>query len=154
LPNTKHLLKGIKMTRTPIDVQKLTQRKVTVPLIMIVALVIFGFRFNNITVGYFSDFFMLKAVAEEQFKTIAKSVKSNAALITGHIRTYELNENAKAMGRVEDEIFNLELYIADNGQNDITRDRLRDLKGDKNRLTRVRACIVRNAPDEECGDII
>jgi hypothetical protein len=136
-----------------IDIEKLTQRKVTMPIIFIVALVVFGFRADNLTIGYLSEFFMERAVAEEQFKQIQISVKANATLISGHIRTYELNENAKESSRVEAEIFNLNLYVSANGANQITNDRLRGLNAETSRLKRVRACIVRNKLDENCGDI-
>lgn len=142
------------MQKKPINLEMLTQRKVTMPAIFIVALVVFGFRADSLTVGYLSEFFMPRAVAEDQFKSISKSVKANATLITGHIRTYELNENAKETRKVQDEIFNLELYVADNGHNELTRDRGRDLNNAIGRLERQRACIIRNDPAENCGDIV
>lgn len=136
-----------------IDIEKLTRRKVTMPLIFIVALVVFGFRADNLTIGYLSEFFMERAVAEEQFQQIQVSVKANATLISGHIRTYELNENAKESSRVEAEIFNLNLYVSANGANQITNDRLLSLNAETARLKRVRECIIRNDPNENCGDI-
>lgn len=143
------------MTRDkPIDVQKLTQRKVTVPLIMVVGLVVIGFKADNITVAYLDDFFIRKAVAEEQYEEIKEQVAANATLITGHIRTYELNENADRSQTVQDKLYDLELYVAANGENELTRSRERDLRAELARLGRIRACIVRNEPDEECSEII
>ncbi len=142
------------MTRKPLDIEKLTQRKVTVPVIMVIAFIALGWKFDHITVDYLDDFFMTKAVAEEQFESINKQLGANASLITGHIRTYELNENAKQSQRVQDQIYELELYIAANGENDLTRTRNRDLAASLGRLGRVRACIIRNDDDENCDAII
>lgn len=142
------------MTRKPLDIEKFTQRKVTVPVIMVIAFVVFGWKFDHITVDYLDDFFMTKAVAEEQFKVISQQVGANATLISGHIRTYELNENAKSSTLVQDQIYMLELYISANGENDLTRTRQRDLAASLARLARVRACIVRNDDEENCGAII
>jgi len=142
------------MPRKPIDIEKFTQRKVTVPVIMVLGLIVLGWKFDGITVDYLDDFFMTKAVAEEQFKVISLQVGANATLISGHIRTYELNENAKSSTLVQDQIYMLELYISANGENDLTRTRQRDLDASLARLGRVRACIVRNDDDENCTAII
>lgn len=143
------------MTATkPIDVQKLTQRKVTVPLVMLIGVLVLGWRADGITVDYLDDFFILKAEADEQYTSISKQVQANATLISGHIRTYELNENAKATRGVEDKIYDLELYVAANGVSELTRNRTRDLDAELNRLGRVRACIIRNIENENCTAII
>lgn len=138
----------------PIDIQKLTQRKVTVPIIMIVALAVFVYRADNLTVGYLSEFFLEKAVAENQYKEITGQLAANTILITGHIRTYELNENAKETRRVKDHMYDLDLYIAANGENELTRTRVHELDEELDRLERVRKCIVRNDPNENCAAVI
>lgn len=142
------------MPRKPIDIEKFTQRKVTVPVIMVIGLVVLGWKFDGLTVDYLDDFFMTKAVAEEQFKVISEAVGANATLISGHIRTYELNENAKNHQLVQDQIYELQLYVSANGENDLTRTRQRDLDASLSRLGRVRACIVRNDDAENCDAII
>lgn len=140
--------------KKPIELDKLTQRRVTVPLIMILGVLVLGWRADSLTVGYLSEFFLTKAIAEEQYASISKQVAANAILITGHIRTYELNENARDTNRVQDSIYDLELYVSANGENDLTRNRKRDLNNTLTRLGRVRACIIRNAPNENCSSII
>ena len=142
------------MPRKPLDIEKLTQRKVTVPVIMVIGLVVLGWKFDGMTVDYLDDFFMTKAVAEEQFKVISEQVGANATLISGHIRTYELNENAKNHQLVQDQIYELQLYVSANGENDLTRTRQRDLDASLARLGRVRNCIVRNDDEENCDAII
>lgn len=142
------------MASKPIDVQKLTQRKVTVPLVLLLGVAVVGFRFNGITVGYLDNFFITKAVAEEQYKELSEQLASNTQIITAHIRTYELNENAKDMRRTEDHMYDLDLYIAANGENQLTRTRKRDLGAELARLKRVRACIVRNDSNENCAAVI
>lgn len=137
-----------------IDIQKLTQRRVTVPLIMVVGLFVLGWKADHLTIGYLDDFFITNAVAEEQYREITEQLAANTKLITGHIRTYELNENAKDTRRTEDHIYDLDLYIAANGENQLTRTRKRDLSAELTRLKRVRACIVRNDPNENCAAVI
>lgn len=155
MQSTKLLTKGRSVsTRNPIDVQKLTQRRVTVPAIMIVGLVVLGFKADNLTIGYLDDFFLTKAVAEEQYESITEQVAANTTLLTGHIRTYELNENAKDTRRVEDQLYDLELYVAANGTNDLATQRKRDLDRELSRLTRVRACIIRHDPNVNCAAVI
>ena len=141
-------------TRNPIDVQKLTQRKVTVPAIMIVGLVVLGFKADNLTIGYLDNFFVTDVVAEELYDGLTEQVAANTTLLTGHIRTYELNENAKDTRRAQDQLYDLELYVAANGTNDLATQRKRDLDRELSRLTRVRACIVRHDPNVNCAAVI
>ena len=138
----------------PLDLEKLTQRKVTMPAILIVGLVVLGFNANKLTVAYLSDFFITKAYAEEEYEQIKTQVAANATLITSHIKTYELNENAKETRRISDALYDLELYVAANGENQLTMTRKRDLAAELARLGRQRACIVRNDPDEDCSATI
>ena len=142
------------MTLKPLDIEKLTRRKVTVPLVMVVGLVILGFKADNLTVGYLEEFFVRKAEAEEHYYEISEQLAANTKLITQHIRTYELNENAKDTTRVQDQIYDLELYVAANGLNELAQQRKRDLTASLARLTRVRSCILRNVPNENCTAII
>ena len=142
------------MTLKPLDIEKLTRRKVTVPLVMVVGLVILGFKADNLTVGYLEEFFVRKAEAEEHYHEISEQLAANTKLITQHIRTYELNENAKDTTRVQDQIYDLELYVAANGLNELAQQRKRDLDASLARLTRVRTCILRNNPNENCTAII
>ena len=142
------------MTGKAIDVQKLTQRRITMPAILVVGLVVLGWRADSLTVDYLDDFFITRAVAEEQYEGISKQVAQNATLITGHIRTYELNENARDTRAVQEKLADLELYVAANGTNAIVTTRRTELQGELGRLGRVRACIIRNDPDENCINTI
>lgn len=142
------------MSGKPITLETLKQTKVTLPLIMVVGLVVLGFKADNLTVSYLGEFFLEKAVAEEQYEQITQAVESNAKLITGHIRTYELNENARDTRAVQEKLSDLELYVAANGVNPIVTDRRAELQRELGRLGRVRACVIRNDPDENCINTI
>ena len=109
------------MTGKAIDVQKLTQRRITMPAILVVGLVVLGWRADSLTVDYLDDFFITRAVAEEQYEGISKQVAQNATLITGHIRTYELNENARDIARQD----HLENVIPENRNHRMLDGRLR-----------------------------
>jgi len=133
------------MSGKPIDYSKLKETKVTLPIIGVIALVIFGWKFDGITVDYLDDFFLSKALAEEQYTVITEQVTETRTLIVTHLNEYKLNENAKATAGVSDQLYNLELYVAANGASDLTSNRQRDLANTLSKLGRQRACIIRNA---------
>ncbi len=129
----------------PVDWQKLKDTKVTLPAIAIIALVVVGFKINGWTVDYFGQFFLSKALAEEQYTVITEQVTETRTLIVTHLNEYKLNENAKSTANTADQLYNLELYVAANGASDLTTTRKRDLGNTLARLGRQRACIIRNA---------
>jgi hypothetical protein len=140
------------MTR-PIDVEKLTQRKVTVPLVLLGGILVLGWRADGLTVDYLDDFFITKAVAEEQFEQISKQVETNTDLIVQHVGEYKLNENASRMSRIESQLYDLEFHVEQNGETELTRDRKKALTSELQRLGRVRSCIVRNQHKSE-GELV
>ncbi len=113
------------MTRT-IDYSKLKETKVTLPIIGVIALVVLGWKFDGITVGYLEQFFLSKAVAEEQYTVITEQVTETRTLIVTHLNEYKLNENAKSTASTSDQLYNLELYVAANGASDLRPGRLSD----------------------------
>ena len=124
------------------------------PVIMIAGLITFVWRLDNITIDYLDDFFITVAVAEELYGGLTEQVAANTTLLTGHSRTYELNENAKDTRRVTDQLYDLELYVAVNGTSELATKRKRNLDHEVTRLERVRACILRNDPNENCAAVI
>ena len=132
------------MVMRPIDIQKFTQRKVTIPIIMVIGILVLGWRADGITVDYLDNFFILRGEATEQFAVISKQVESNAQLIVAHIGEYKLNENASQIAVIENQLYELEFHVAQNGESDLTRDRKQDLMARLNRLGRVRQCITDN----------
>ncbi len=151
------------MSGKPLDYSKLKETKVTLPLIAVVALVFLGWKFDGITVDYLDEFFLSKALAEEQYTVITEQVTETRTLIVTHLNEYKLNENAKATANASDQLYNLELYVAANGASDLTTNRKRDLGNQLSKLGRQRACIIRNAtnsvradppPPENCDAII
>ncbi len=139
------------MTRT-IDYSKLKETKVTLPIIGVIGLLVFGWKFDGITVGYLEQFFLSKAVAEEQYTVITKQVTETRVLIVTHLNEYKLNENAKATANTSDQLYNLELFVSANGASDLTVNRQRDLANTLSKLGRQRACIIRNAVASQNAD--
>ena len=137
----------------PINIESLTQRRVTMPAILIVGLVVLGFRANNLTVGYLDEFFVTRAEADEHAEQITAQVAQTSKLLKSHIDEYQLNENAKAIRSIEDKLYELELFVEANEASDLTRNRQRDLSAELSRLGRVRACILRGNPNENCSAI-
>ena len=137
-----------------VDWEKATRTKVTLPIIAVIALVVLGWRIDNWTVDYLSEFFITRAEATDQYETVTTQVAANAGLIKSHINEYQLNENAKALSRVADHIYDIKSFISVNGDSQLTRDRERDLNKEKDRLDRVRRCIIRDDKDENCSAIL
>ena len=120
---------------------------------MLVGILVLGWRADGITVDYLDDFFNHKAEAGEQFEKISEQVEQNTQLIVAHVGEYKLNENASQIARIENQLAELEFYIASNGESDLTRDRKRDLAATLNRLGRVRQCIVRNGHRDDADTV-
>lgn len=148
------------MAGKSIDFDKLKQTKVTVPLIVLLGVVWLGWNAKDLTADALGEFFLSKAVAEEQYKVLTEQTTETRTLIVLHINEYKLNENARAVRTVTNQLYELQFYVAANGESDLTRDRKRDLENEVQKLSRVRACIIRNAqldedqPPENCDAII
>ncbi len=56
------------MTDKPLDLEKLKQKRITLPLIMLLGFVLLGYKADGITVDYLGEFFIEKAEAEETTK--------------------------------------------------------------------------------------
>lgn len=138
----------------PLDYEKLTRRKVTVPIVLLIGILLLGWRMESLTVAFFADHFITRVEAAEQTEQITSQVAATSRILEAHISEYKLNENAREIRDTEDAIYNLELYIAANQESRLTRDRMRDLQADLSKLGRVRKCIVRDAPGETCSAIL
>lgn len=146
------------MSRT-LDYSKLKETKITIPIVVLLGFIWLGWNAKDLTVSALGDFFLAKATAEEQYKVITEQITETRTLVVTHINEYKLNENGKATRETADQLYNLELYIAANGDSDLTTTRKRDLSNQLARLGRQRACIIRNAtddddPPENCDAII
>lgn len=137
-----------------VDYEKLTKTKVTLPIITIIGFVVVGMNINGWSVDYFDDFFITKVAAEEQYKELSEQLTANTKVITSHILSYELNENARDTRRVQEKLGDLDLYVAANGTNPIVTARRAELQAELGRLGRARACILRKDPDEDCTAVI
>lgn len=148
------------MAGKPLDYSKLKDTKITIPVVVLLGFVWLGWNAKDLTVSALGDFFLNKAVAEEQYKVVTEQITETRVLIVTHIQEYKLNENAKETRQISNELYNLELYVAANGASELTNNRQRDLANQLARLGRVRSCVVRNArlePDDEpenCDAII
>lgn len=129
----------------PLDYSKLKETKITIPVVVLLGMLWVGFNAKSLTVGTLSDFFVTKASAEEQYTVLSEQLIETRTLVVTHIKEYKLNENARETQSVTNQMYNLELYVAANGESELTRTRLLDLQHQMQTLTRVRACVLRNA---------
>jgi hypothetical protein len=133
------------MATKTLDYSKLRETKVTIPFVALLGFIWLGFNAKDLTVSALSNFFLSKADAQEQYKIVTEQVTKTRTLIVTHINEYKINENGKETRSIANEMYNLELYVAANGDSQLTRDRKRDLANQLARLGRVRACVIRNA---------
>lgn len=127
------------------DYKKLKETKITIPVVVLIGMLWVGFNAKSLTVGTMSEFFVPRAEAEEQYTVLSKQLIETRTLVVTHIKEYKLNENARETQSVANEMYNLELYEAANGESQLTLDRKRDLEHQMQRLNRMRACVLRNA---------
>ncbi len=117
---------------------KLGETKVTVPVILIVAVALIGFRAQSFTVGVLDEFFFTDAAAAE----LAQAVDANTEMLTKYIAKSEIREINNDIQTVTEQITETQLWIAANGSNAIATARLGDLVQRRDSLKETKACLL------------
>ncbi len=133
--------------KKPIDWEKATKTKVTVPIAVLVGFLFVGMQINSWTVSYLSEFFLTTAAAED----ISKAVAQNARNISAHISEYKINEATKAITNIQDALFDLSQWVVANSETAQTRQRRHELEGRLTAWNSYRDCLVTGGPN--CGNI-
>ncbi len=123
---------------TALNLAKLGETKVTVPLILIAAVALIGFKAQSFTVDVLDEFFFSEAQGQE----LADAVQENTQVLYEYIAKSEIREVNDAMREVNEQITETQLWIAANGTNPIATARLGDLVQRRDELKDTKACLL------------
>jgi hypothetical protein len=121
-----------------VNLAKMGETKVTVPLILLGALLVFGWKAKDFTVGTLDEFFFSEAEASQ----LAEAVTKNTETLTNYIRRQDLRDVNSEIAGVTNQIQETQLWIEANGQNPIATARLQELVERKNKLEAKKACLL------------
>ena len=132
------------------DVSKLGETKVTVPLIMILAVAIGAYKAQDFTIDILDEFFFTDAAAAE----LADAVKANTDVLYSYIQKQEIRDVNEQIVLVANQLQETQLWIAANGDNPIATARLGDLVARQRQLNDKKACLLNeNISDKDvCED--
>ncbi len=120
------------------DVSKLGETKVTVPLILILAVAVAAYKAESFTVEVLDEFFFTDVAASE----LAKAVEDNTDVLYSYIQKQEIRDVNSEIARVASQIQETQLWIAANGENPIATARLGDLVARQRQLNDKKACLL------------
>ncbi len=120
------------------DVSKLGETKVTVPLILILAVAVLGYKAESFTVEVLDEFFFTDVAASE----LAKAVSDNTAVLYTYIQRQEIRDVNEQIVLVANQIQETQLWIAANGENPIATARLGDLVTRSRQLEDKKDCLL------------
>ncbi len=121
-----------------LNLAKLGETKVTVPLILIAAVALIGFKAQSFTVDVLDEFFFSEAQGQE----LAQAVEKQGIMLYEYIAKSEIREVNDAMREVNEQITETQLWIAANGTNPIATARLGDLVQRRDELKDTKACLL------------
>jgi len=132
------------------DVSKLGETKVTVPLILILAVAAFAYKAESFTVEVLDEFFFTDVAAAE----LADAVKANTEVLYSYIQQQEIRDVNADIVLVANQLQETQLWIAANGENPIATARLQDLVARQRQLNDKKACLLNeNVTDKSvCED--
>lgn len=121
-----------------IDVKKLGETRVTVPLALLAGLFWLGLNARELTIGSLDQVFFTDAAAGE----LTKAVERNTDALTAFIRRQEIRDVNEQLDDVAAQITATELWIAANGANAIASARMVELINRKSKLEEKRSCLL------------
>lgn len=133
-----------------LNYSKLAETKVTVPLILILAVAVGAYKAQDFTIEVLDEFFFTDVAASE----LAKAVEDNTDVLYSYIQKQEIRDVNSEIARVASQIQETQLWIAANGENPIATARLGDLVARQRQLVDKKACLLNdNISDKDvCED--
>lgn len=133
-----------------INLSKLSETKVTVPLIMILAVAVGAYKAQDFTIDVLDEFFFTDAAAAE----LADAVQANTEVLYSYIKKQEIRDVKEQIVLVANQIQETNLWIAANGENPIATARLSDLVARQRQLDDQKDCLLNeNITDKDvCED--
>lgn len=121
-----------------LDLSKLGETKVTVPAILLLSLVIFGWKAKDFTIGGLDEFF----ISEAEGSQMVEQIEQLNETVTKYISKSEIREINNQIQEVNEQITETQLWIAANGGNDIATARLGELVQRRDALKATKACLL------------
>ena len=90
--------------------------------------------------------FITAAKGAEESTEMKRLIRVNGTLIRDHLKEYEQNELRKDMERVKNQQYEVKQFVAINGPNQLSNDRLEELKNELSVLEGVEACMNAGLP--------
>ena len=133
-----------------INLSELSETKVTVPLIMILAVAVGAYKAQDFTIDVLDEFFFTDAADAE----LADAVQANTEVLYSYIKKQEIRDVKEQIVLVANQIQETNLWIAANGENPIATARLSDLVARQRQLDDKKDCLLNeNITDKDvCED--
>ena len=128
-----------------VNLAKLSETKVTVPAILLITLVIFGWKAKDFTISGLDEFFVSEAEGSQMVEQI-EDLNEN---LTKYISKAEIREINNGIQEVNAQITETQLWIAANGANPIATARLGDLVARRDNLMETKACLLDDNIDDK-----
>jgi len=128
-----------------VNLAKLSETKVTVPAILLVTLVVFGWKAKDFTIEGLDEFFVSEAEGSEMVEQI-ESLNEN---LTKYISKAELREINDGIQEINSQVTETQLWISANGSNPIATARLGDLVARRDNLMETKACLLDDNIDDK-----
>lgn len=120
------------------NLSKIGEQKVTVPLILLAGLLWLGWNARDLTVNGLDQFFFSEAQGQE----LAEAVQQNTKVLTDYIRRAEIRDVNDQLVQIDAQVTETQLWIAANGENPIATARLGDLVQRRRGLEDKKACLL------------
>lgn len=121
-----------------VNLAKLSETKVTVPAILLITLVVFGWKAKDFTIEGLDEFFVSEAEGSQMVEQI-EDLNEN---LTKYISKAEIREINNGIQEINAQVTETQLWIAANGANPIATARLGDLVARRDNLMATKACLL------------
>lgn len=128
-----------------VNLAKLSETKVTVPAILLVTLVVFGWKAKDFTIEGLDEFFVSEAEGSQMVEQI-EELNEN---LTKYISKAEIREINNGIQEISSQITETQLWISANGANPIATARLGDLVARRDNLMETKACLLDDNIDDK-----
>jgi hypothetical protein len=121
---------------------------VHVPLGVLVLAVVGGFYSWAMLKSWHLNTFITHAEAKEltlRDRSLETQIKDNTELLTSHIHDYRITAATNSLRQIENQQFNLEAYVRENGEDEMTIQRRAELDAQYTEVKAYRDCILNGA---------
>lgn len=121
-----------------LNFSKLGETKVTVPLILILAVAVGAYKAESFTIALLDEVFFTDAAAAD----LVDAIEANTDVLSSYIQRQDIRDVNDQIEDIGDQITETQLWIAANETNPIATDRLTDLVKRRRRLEERKDCLL------------